>query len=252
MPAFRSADAYWHFARAVTRSTRYVRDSQTNEFLDTLVRQASDRVDVVPARSILWRAQRHHGWEPVRAGSEVVDEAPAPSPPERMKPLRDRAREGRANPKGIPYLYVSTHRETASAEVRPWIGSFVSVAQFRTARELRLVNCTEGSKHKHFFGGTPPEYWDIAVWCDIDAAFSRPVTRTDEDPDYVPTQIVAEQFKVSGFDGVEYRSALGPGHNIVLFDLDAARLINCSLYELRGIAFDFHEYANPYFVREAD
>lgn len=252
MPAFQSADAYSRFARAVTGSTRYIRDSQANDFLDALVRQASDRVDVVPARSVLWRAQLGHHWEPVREGSEVVAEVPGPFPPERMKPLRDRAREGRANPKGIPYLYVSTEQETALAEVRPWIGSRVSVAQLRTSRELRLVNCTEDSRRKHFIGGTPPEYWDTAVWCDIDAAFSHPVMLTDEDADYVPTQIVAEQFKVNGFDGVAYRSALGTGHNIVLFDVDAARLINCSLHELKGITFDFRECANPYFVREAD
>jgi hypothetical protein len=135
-------------------------------------------------------------------------------------------------------------------EADPWLGSLVSVAQLRVDRDLRLVNCTEDSKRKHFIGGTPPEYWDTAVWCDIDAAFSRPVMLTDEHPDYVPTQIVAELFKVSGFDGVAYRSALGTGHNIVLFDVDAARLINCSLYELKAISFDFRECENPYFVRD--
>jgi RES domain-containing protein len=180
----------------------------------------------------------------------VVDKLAAPYCPKRMKPRRNRAREGRANPKGIPYLYVSTQRETAMAEVQPWVGSRVSVAQFRTVRELKLVNCTEDSKRRYFSGGTPPEYWDTAVWCDIDAAFSRPVVRTDEDPDYVPTQIIAEQFKVSGFDGVAYRSALGTGHNIVLFDVDAAHLINCCLYELKRISFDFQECANPYFIQE--
>lgn len=139
MPAFRSADAYGRFARAVTRSARYVRDSQANDFLDTLARETQGRVDVIPARSILWRAQLGHDWEPVREGEEVVAEVPAPFPPERMKPLRDRAREGRANPKGIPYLYVSTQRETALAEVRPWVGSLVSVAQLRIDRDLKLV-----------------------------------------------------------------------------------------------------------------
>ncbi|TAK05525.1 RES domain-containing protein [bacterium] len=192
MPAFQSADAYGRFAHAVTWSTRYVRDNQANGFLDTLAREAEGRVDVIPTRSILWRAQLGHDWEQVREDDRVVAEVPGPFPSERMKPLRDRAREGRANPKGIPYLYVSTHRDTALAEVRPWVGSLVSVAQLRIDRDLRLVNCTEDSKRKHFIDGTPPEYWDTAVWCDIDAAFSRPVTATDEHPDYIPTQIIAE------------------------------------------------------------
>jgi len=60
----------------------------------------------------------------------------------RMKPLLGRAREGRANPKGIPYLYLATHRDTAVAEVRPWKGGAVSVGQFKIMRDLKLVNTT--------------------------------------------------------------------------------------------------------------
>ena len=67
--------------------------------------------------------------------------------------------------------------------------------------------------------------------------------------DYVPTQIIAELFKVSGFDGIAYRSSLGHGHNIALFDLDAAKLINCFLFEVKKITFDFAEASNPYFLR---
>ncbi len=251
MPAFKSASAYWRFSREVTQSTRYVRGGEANDFLDTLLHEAGDRSEVLPAGAIFWRAQLGHDWEPVREGEEVVAEVPGPFPPDRMKPLRDRAREGRANPKGIPYLYISTRRDTALAEVRPWLGSLISVAQFRVHRELRIVNCTEDTKRKHFIGGTPHDYWDTAVWCDIDAAFSRPVTSTEDHSDYVPTQIIAELFKVNGFDGVAYRSALGDGHNIVLFDLDVAVLLNCSLYELKTLGFDFRQVANAYSVREA-
>jgi RES domain len=250
MPAFKSANAYNNFARAVIRRTRYIRESETNDFLDTLLREAKDRVDLISADSFVWRAQLGHGWEPAKEGEWGAEEIPGPFPPDRMKPLQDRAHEGRANPKGIAYLYVSTNRDTALAEVRPWMGELVSVAQFRVIRELRVLNCTEDSKRRHFFGGTPPEYWDTVVWCDIDTSFSRPVTPTNEHADYVPTQIIAELFKVNGFDGVAYRSTLGAGHNIVLFDVGIAHLINCSLFELKGLNFDFRQCANPYFIRE--
>lgn len=40
-----------------------------------------------------------------------------------MKPLSNSASEGRANPKGIPYLYVATDKETAMSEVRPSLGA---------------------------------------------------------------------------------------------------------------------------------
>ena len=47
-----------------------------------------------------------------------------------MKPLGGRATDGRANPRGIPCLYLATTKETAMSEVRPWIGSYVSAGQF--------------------------------------------------------------------------------------------------------------------------
>ncbi len=61
-----------------------------------------------------------------------------------MRPLKDSATEGRANPKGIPCLYVASERETAMSEIRPWIGSTVSVAKFSNKNELRLIDF---SKH---------------------------------------------------------------------------------------------------------
>ena len=83
----------------------------------------------------------------------------------------------------------------------------------------------------------------------IDEAFARPVTPADDLADYAPTQIIAELFKVHGFDGIAYRSSLGPGHNIALFDLDAANLTNCFLWQVEAVKFKFEEAANPYFVR---
>ena len=74
-----------------------------------------------------------------------------------------------------------------------------------------------------------------AVWRDIDRAFSRPVAVADDVAGYAPTQIMAEVFRQRGFDGVAYRSSLGPPHNIALFDLDAADICNCSLGEIHGL-----------------
>lgn len=55
-----------------------------------------------------------------------------------MKPLRDKASEGRANPKGIPYLYLATTKEAPMSEVRPWIGSDISVGQFKLISQLQF------------------------------------------------------------------------------------------------------------------
>jgi len=65
---------------------------------------------------------------------------------------------------------------------------------------------------------------------------------------YAPTQVIAEFFKTHGLDGVGYRSAYGKGYNVVLFDTATAQLINCALYDVKDITFDFQQADNPYFI----
>jgi hypothetical protein len=87
-----------------------------------------------------------------------------------------------------------------------------------------------------------------AVWHDIDRAFSLPVSRSDDVANYVPTQIIAELFKQNGFDGICYGSSLGPGKNVVLFDLDAVKIQGCCLYRVMGVDVEFEQESNPYVV----
>jgi len=76
------------------------------------------------------------------------------------------------------------------------------------------------------------------------------MTSNDRVADYCPTQIVAELFKCNGFDGIVYKSMLGEGYNVVLFDVEAANLVNCNLFELEKICFSFQQAANPYFLKK--
>ena len=134
---------------------------------------------------------------------------------QRMKPRLDHAPEGRANPKGIPCLYLATKKETAMSEVRPWIGSYVSVGQFETVRRLTVIDCS----HNHgdplfhlFFGREKPltaEDIEKTVWSNIDSAFAEPIARDDDIAAYAGTQIITELIKSMGYDGVAYRSKFG-------------------------------------------
>jgi hypothetical protein len=56
--------------------------------------------------------------------------------------------------------------------------------------------------------------------------------------DYAPTQVLAEVFREHGFAGVGYRSSLGQGHNLVLFELDAAEIVKCSLREILDLKLE--------------
>jgi RES domain len=249
MADFQSHRSYRDFAFAVSRRWRYALPTEHSEFLQTVIATSADKIESLPSGSLLFRAQVGHDWEPHDFGGGVIQDIECPLSPERMKPLSDRAFEGRANAKGIPCLYVATHERTAIAESRPWVGALVSVAQLRTARDLRVLNCTTDGQRRMIYQQEPvPEERQRAVWRDIDQAFAEPVLRTDDVADYAPTQMLAEFFRQNGLDGVGYRSALGVGHNLAIFDLDTAYVLNCSLVRVDRVSLDYSEAANPYFV----
>jgi len=261
MRNFLSCHDYRHFASSVTRRSRYVFEPHVEEFLQTVTETGAVRIGTIEAGSILYRAQLGHEWESHPADPNDPDsecfEVPAAYSPPRMKPLKDSAREGRVNPKGIPCLYLADDRDTAMAETRPWLDSYVSLGQFKIRTSLKIVDCPEP---KLYFGNIfmEPPYFrepgaaerEKAVWGEIAYAFSEPVTPSDVTADYAPTQVLAEAFRKAGWDGIRYKSKLGTGHLFALFDLDSGDLINCTLFETKAVSFQFDQAGNPYFVTE--
>lgn len=149
---------------------------------------------------------------------------------------------GRANPPGFAYLYLATTEKTALAEMRPSLGECVTLAIFEIKRPVKLVVCDVGQEDlaKRVFDENPSDDERVQyVWNDIGRAFARPVNRDDESDAYIPTQILVEIFKAEGFDGVAYRSGLGRGTNIVLFDREAAEPVRRFLYALKKVRYEF-------------
>jgi hypothetical protein len=246
--AFRSQHAYRDFVASVRQSSRYVRTADQQAFLDAVAATVPARSVTMNRGQILWRAQLDHDWRPYEDGIDV----PAPHPIERMKPLPGKVSDGRANPRGIACLYLASKAETAILEVRPLIGTYVSVAQFRARRELRLVDCAQ-DKIGFLLNRSPSaEETEKAVWSDMNRAFSAPVQRGDESLDYIPTQILAETFKSLHYDGVGYKSGYGEdGLNAALFDLAAADLVTCGLYRVKDVSVTTtHDESETYYVKD--
>lgn len=249
MEEFKTWQSYSFFAHKTIRECRYIHDNEILEFLSTLWETSSSRVDDIKNGSLLWRAQLGCDYRPHYDNKVHVFDEETPYSEKRMKPLADRATEGRANPKGIPHLYLATEKDTAMAEVRPWVGSKVTLAIFKIVRDLKIVNFTNDSKFKSVVHLTEPtpEAREETVWAQIDNAFSRPVLPTDHAADYIPTQIITELFKVKGIDGLAYKSNLGKGLNIVLFNLDDAKFEKSSVYNADDVKFIFSQ-ASPTIV----
>lgn len=234
---FESALAYQSFARDVRREYRYFRSTASEAFLKGVLQTADERVVKLAPNTSCFRARLGNDMDRQEVkdnDGNLVDVAEWRIPFEEgaLMPFSDRASEGRANPKGIPYLYVATDENTAVSEVRPWIGLYVSVAHLKTHRELTCVDCSDGHwlpPRLNALTQPPRNQWDECVWRDINAAFREPVKRTDNLADYAPTQVIAEAIRRAGYCGIVYGSSIsrhGQGKNLVIFDARSLHILD--------------------------
>ena len=147
-------------------------------------------------------------------------------------PKKEIIPKNRANFKGIPCLYASTSASTAIAEMRPYKGNQISVAEIKIRKGLKLFDFCLPPNHvgTHFNYAHP--FDDIAPkdLNDFDAnffnlrdkiacMFAIPYESSDNN-EYLPTQYISEYVRNSNqFDGIKFTSSLSTdGENIVIFE----------------------------------
>lgn len=134
------------------------------------------------------------------------------------------ASHGRANPPGIPYLYVGSRPETSIAEIRPHTGERVSVANFTvTPPSLKLIDLRSPKELISPFDlGDEDDVGalrsDIAFLERLGEELTRPVLPKGAAIEYVPSQYLCEFIKTAGWHGVVYRSSVSEGINLALFE----------------------------------
>lgn len=152
-----------------------------------------------------------------------IQESEEPYPLEKMgPPPKEKATHGRANPVGIPYLYVASDVLTSISEIRPHTGEFVTVAEFRILEDVRLADlrsprssitpfiCVDDEEIASLRG-------DIDFLERLGEELTRPVLPKSAAIDYIPSQYLCELIKNNGFDGVVYNSSVGNEINLALF-----------------------------------
>lgn len=252
MSEFQSWRDYWAFYRSIIRERRHIRTTEVESFIEAVRQTSQKRIVVINAGTIWWRAQLGHDWRNVGEDESMI-EIECAYERERMKPIAEKVGDGRVNSRGIPCLYLANLEKTAIAETRPWVGAHVSVAQFKTTKNLRIVDCSVGYNKIPIFMEEPSldERVD-AVWASIDRAFAEPLGPSDNHLSYVPTQILAELFKAEGYDGIGYKSSCcSTGFNLALFDCDSAYLVNCGLKKISSIELNYKDADQSYFVKDA-
>jgi len=222
---------------------------EVSRFLNDIIAGSKGRRRKLRKGTTLCRAQI--GYE-MREDFGSRIELPDAFPPERMKPLRDSVSVGRVNPKGRPCLYLAIDPGTAIAEMRPWRGAYISLGQFRVLKDCLLMDFSDDKLRSAdlIWSDEPPTAVEReeSVWGDIAYAFAKPLTRNEELSEYLATQAISERFRQEGYDGVAYRSALGTGKCIALFDLDSADLSACALHEVDAVKSTFQQINNWYCI----
>ena len=174
----------------------------------------------------LFRARIHHS---------DGDEKPFPANKMGYPPKADS--EGRANPKGIPYLYLCKDIETTFYETRASYLDYISIGVFKVSSStaLKIVDFT---KYLSPFNNAT----DIIAFSKgkiirdiISKDLSKPLHRFDSELEYIPTQFICEFIRYFyDVDGIQFFSSLRKGGvNVVLFSEEK---ISCKTIELHQIS----------------
>ena len=161
-----------------------------------------------------------------------------------MPPV-SKVRAGRANPDGIPYLYLASSRKTAIAEVRPWSGALLTIATFKLNESLNTINFSIFN-NKRLFDYIECKNIDDALdqlqfFNNLSSEMSQPISPNESYLEYIPTQYVTEFIKNEGYDGIIFDSSLGLGQNVVLFSQDNVEVTATELIKIGQIQYDFSE-----------
>jgi len=182
--------------------------------VDPLEFAIEDRGRSFAPKEPLYRARIHS--DRARHDRFTLAEMGAPPP--------EKAKAQRANRVGEPVLYMATDEATALAEVRAWKRAVVAVARMKIQADVRVLDLSDlGGFDSPFFVenlGWHVEAHEL-LWRFAEE-LSCPIMPNEPESHYKPSQHICDLVRKIPFDGITYPSAMGPGHNVVLFDPGAA------------------------------
>ena len=178
-----------------------------------------------------YRARVHHKEEPVFPKGDMG----CPKDPKLATP-------GRANPRGISYLYLCSDDQTPFYEVRPYYLDRVDIGEFVIQEdELKIVDFTEKVNLFKVFYDDGEDVFKQKVkrrvlFDAFSSDLSKPLRSFDSELEYIPTQYIREYFKDSGADGIMFQSSVRKsGKNLVLFYPQKAECVEVHPYEVNDI-----------------
>ncbi len=155
-------------------------------------------------------------------------------------PPPELATAGRANPAGIPYLYLCEDENTTYYEVRATYLDRLSIGTFRIERDLKIVDFSTKISLYYAYsdgGGVKSAIVAKLILDEISRDMSRPMRRFDSEQEYIPTQMICEYCKlIVKADGVSFKSSVyDSGRNYVLFDESSAKCTKVVNREIKSV-----------------
>jgi hypothetical protein len=194
----------------------YLRELGWDGFFDT-------QFELIPSDK-LFRARVHH-----KSNLTAYSVEEMRSPPSNL------AGGGRANPLGIPYLYLSDNPKTVLYEVRASYLDELSIGLFQLKDGFKSVKIVDFTEDTLLFQENISRTIKSKLLRDkISRDLSKPMRRYDSEIEYIPTQFICEFIRIyTGASGIRFSSSLHPsGKNIVIFDQG---LMECKEVFLRKI-----------------
>ncbi len=176
----------------------------------------------------LFRARVHH-----ESGMNAY------APEDMMCPKPRHTKGGRANPSGIPHLYLSDNPGTVLYEVRASFLDELSIGKFRLKQNpgsVKIVDFTEDTPL--FQPNSVNESIKAKLLRDrISKDLSKPMRRYDTEIEYVPTQFICEFIRViTGASGIRFMSSVHPeGRNMVIFDQEIMECVEVTLQQVDNL-----------------
>ena len=150
---------------------------------------------------------------------------------------------GRANPEGIPYLYLCEEPETTLYETRATFHDDVSIGEFKLKEDLNL---SIADLSKLDINDRNLEILDMDIVSlakrillieAISQDMSKPMRRQDSLVEYVPTQFICEYLqKTRNVGGIRFSSSVYPkGLNVVIFNPEVMECIRVSKHHVTSL-----------------
>jgi len=150
---------------------------------------------------------------------------------------------GRANPQGIPFLYLSKNIETTLYEIRATFLDDVSVGIFKIKDDcdVVLVDFTEITSAFLNVDKIVEYAKSMLLKRYISADLSKPIRRYDSELEYIPTQFICEYIRYNNVNaaGIIFDSSLHVGgKNIVLFNQDKVECISVEKHRVTNVVIE--------------